>query len=408
MVFNLEINYKLHQKLNSGIMENEFKLNDQLDLLQKQVDQIQLKVFEEKKQKWFKNPSLILSIIAVISSLFFSINSVRDKKQSEIIQKESFTLNTVKESIAKLIEEEEKFMQISSNQYADISTKNSAYASYQSKLSYLMDKISRMINTENINLLEPNLLLNYGRFLYNSGKFQESANIFQKVIELSQDSITNGICFRSLANIYANPSYNKSNPFKSRELRKEDIRIANNLDGERKSDYLSRSFELWAIDEYYFLNNIKDGNRLIDSAKYYAQLFPDLNTNKIVILNRLTEIYNFYNNILVPSQISGEYKFSSSDGKQGNAYISTNTFGSSVNIDFIKNNKLSGRLSGNGNLINIKDIRFDVRIEVVDMFNKSNYNSGSLNLQTQKGKKLTGYLYEFGKEPVKYYLTKTR
>lgn len=391
-------------------MEKETKLksSEQLDLLQKQVDQLQLKVFEEKKKKWFKNPSLILSIIAMTSSLFFSINTILDKRQTAIIEKNSSRLNSVKESIAKLIEEEEKLMQISSSQYTDISTKNSAYASYQSKSGYLIDKISRMIDTVNINLLEPNLLLNYGRFLYNYGKFEESAKTFQKVIELSNDSTTTGVGYRSLANIYANPSYNKSNPSRSRELRKADIRIANNLAGERKSDYLSRSYELWALDEYYLLHNIQYGNKLIDSAKYYVQLFPDVNINKTVILNRLTETYNYYNNILVPSQISGEYKFYSSNGKQGNAYISSNSIGSSININYIKNNKLYGRLSGNGSPINLNKLRFDVNIEIVEIINKPNYYQGSLNLQTQKGKMLTGYLFEYGKEPEKYFLTKIR
>lgn len=386
----------------------EQKAQNQLDLLQKQVDQLQVKVYEEKKHKWYKNPSLILSIIALLSSLLLSLNSILEKRETAKKEEQSTTLGVIKASIAKLIDEEEKFLQISSNQNIDNVTRNNANLSFQSKSSYLIDQISSRINKENINQIEPNLLMNYGRFLYNLGHYEESAKAFRKVIELSKDSITKGVGFRSLANIYANPSYDKYNPAKSREFRKQDINIANNFAGERKSDYLSRSYELWAIDEYYFLKNVQYGNKLIDSAKAYTELFPELNSNKQLLLNRLNEIYNFYNDILVPSQISGEYSFFSSDGKSGIAFISANSYGFKIRVDYIRNNKLYGRLSGEGNMISLNTLKYDVQIETVDIFSKPNYNGGSLTLNTQKNKKLVGYLYEFGLEPVKFNLTKVK
>jgi len=379
---------------------------DQLDLLQKEVNQLQIKVFNEIKKKWYKNPSLILSIVAVISSLFFSVNSFFDKQEKELIQKESSKLISIIESINSLMNEEEKLMQITSSQYSDNTAKNNAYLSFGSKSGYLLDKISTSIDTININKLEPNLLLNYGRFLSNNGKYKESNIIYNKVIEKSKDSLTLGISYRSLANISANQSYTNSDSLKSREYRKKDIKLAETFSGEAQNNYLSRSFELWALDEYYLLKNIKEGNRLIDSAKFYVNQFPDMNQNKSINLNRLNEIYNFYNNILIPSKMAGEYDFYSNDGRQGRVYISTNSNGSNINIDFIKNDKLYGRLSGIGNLINLNELKYTVQIELVNDFNQSRIFGGTLNLKTAKNQKLIGYLYEFGKKPVKYYLTK--
>lgn len=382
--------------------------DEQIDLLQRQVDQIQLKLLDEKKIKWYKNPSLILSIIALISSLFFSIKSIQESKEKEKKQSETAKISSIKEAVTDLVNEEEKFMQITSNQYSDVASKNSAFMSYQAKTSYLLDKISNNLNDENIDELEPNLLINYGRFLYNSAKYEESRSAFEQVVKKSTDSLTIGISYRSLANIFANPSYHSSDSIISRTYRQKDIRIAESFNGETKSDYLSRSYELWALDEYYHLKNLDEGNRLIDSARFYIQQFPDINMNKSVVENRLNETYNFYNNILIPTKIAGEYNFYSSDKKHGRAYITTNSFGSSINIDFISEGKLYGRLNGNGNVISLNDLKYEVRIELVDEFNRSNYFGGTLNLSTSKNQQLVGYLYEFGKRPVKYYLTKQK
>ena len=383
---------------------NSFK--EQIDLLQEQVDQIQIKFLDEKKKKWYKSPSLILSVIAFGSSLFFSINSILESNEKEKKQSESAKITSIKEAVSALVNEEEKLMQITSNQYNDVASKNSAFMSFQAKTSYLLDKISNNLNESNIDKLEPNLLINYGRFLYNSGKYVKSKNAFEHAIKKSTDSLTIGVAYRSLANIFANPSYYNSDPTQSRKYRQMDIQIAESYNGETKSDYLSRSYELWALDEYYYLKNVNEGNRLIDSAKSYIQKFPDMNQSKTVILNRLNETYNFYNKILIPSKIAGEYNFYSSNKKQGRAYISTNSFGSSINIDFIKNGRLYGRLSGNGNIISLNDLKYEVRIELVDENNRSSYFGGTLNLSASKNLQLVGYLYEFGKKPVKYYLTK--
>ena len=192
-------------------------------------------------------------------------------------------------------------------------------------------------------------MINYGRFLYNSGKHVESKDAFEQVLKKATDSLTIGIAYRSLASIFANPSYHNSDSAISRSYRKKDIHLAESFNGETESDYLSRSYELWALDEYYHMKNLDEGNRLIDSSKFYIQQFSDINLNKTVVENRLNETYNFYNDILIPSKIVGEYSFYSSDKKNGRAYISTSSSGSSINIDFIKKGKLHGRLSGNGN-----------------------------------------------------------
>ena len=64
---------------------------------------------------------------------FFSINSIQESKEKEEKQNESTKITSIKEAVTDLVNEEEKLMQITSNQYSDVSSKNSALMSYQAK-----------------------------------------------------------------------------------------------------------------------------------------------------------------------------------------------------------------------------------------------------------------------------------
>jgi hypothetical protein len=376
---------------------------EQINLLQKQIDQIQLKVFSEQKSKWYKSPSLILSIIALSSSLYFTTKSIIENKDTKQQQTESAIIQSIKQSITNLLIEEEKLIAAQSNQYTDLNAKNSAYMIFQAKSGPLIEKISISLNDKRIDKIEPSLLINYGRFLTGQGDFSKAHWAFENSLKATTNTMTMLLCYRYLANIIANPSYENFDSLKSRDYRWKTVQLAKRFSGELKNDYLSRSYELWAIDEYYFFKNKQEGNRLIDSSKLYVQKFKDLNTSKVVIMNRLIETYNYYNEILVTNNLAGVYSFYSSDKKNGKAYISTNNTGGYITLDLIKDRKLNGRISGSGNLISIRDLKFEVSI-----VSQSSSNGGTLILSTSENRKLIGYLYEFGKEPVKYYLTKRR
>jgi tetratricopeptide (TPR) repeat protein len=385
-------------------MEKNTNTTDSLKLIQKQLDQLEQKVREDKKTKWYKNPSLILSIVALSSSLYFSITSIIEDRKQKMENRTYSTITSVKNSIEELVEEEEKYMKVPST---DISIKNNASLTYEAKTSTLIDKISKMADNNIINNLEPNLLLSYGRFLSYKGKFKEATKILESAIKKSDDTVTLGICYRTLANIYSNPSHSGFDSLKGREYRRIDINLANTFFGEARNIYLSRSYELWSLDEYYFIKNIFLGNKLLDSAKYVTSLFSDININKKIILNRLNEIYNYYNGILIPTNLNGEYSFYASDGKKGTAYVSINNNGVFLNIDFINNDELFGRLKGSGNVVDLNRIKFDVSTEFVEYTGAMpKYSAGTLTLETSKGYKLVGSFFEFGKKPIKYILVK--
>lgn len=396
-------------------MENNTNIEVELRLLQKQVDDLQKKASEEKP-KWYKTPSIVLSILALTSSVIFSTRSIIKDINEKKEERASSALATIKNSIGDLVEEEDKYLKFSSNAAMDMMSKSNAGMVFEAKTGNIIDRITKIIidrtskkvDTNYIKHIEPNLLLSYARFLQNKGRFSEAKDILENAINSSKDSLTIGICYRTLANIYSNPSNPDCDSLISRKYRKTDIDIANTFRGDAKFSYLTRSYELWSMDEYFFFKNTGFGNKLIDSARRYANMFSDINVNKKVILNKLGETYSFYNSILVTSSnLNGEYSFYSSDGKKGTAFISANAGGIFLNIDFINDNQLYCTLKGPGNIIDFSHVKFNATTESVDFHGAPpKYSGGSLNLETAKDYKLTGSFFEYGKKPVKFILTK--
>lgn len=378
-----------------NIDSNQKKILNRIDLIQQQVDQVQLKVFEEKKTKWYKNPSFLLSVIALLSSLYFSIDSILSKKKSS-------TVGVIKKSIDELLYEEEKLLQIYSNPNIDINSKNSASQNYQAKNANLIDKIFLNLNDDNIDKIEPSLLVNYGRFLLNSGRFRAAYSIFEKSLKMAKDTLTKQVCYRSLANILANKSFSKFDSIKSRDYRIKDVSISKSYSGPNRLDQISRSYELWALDEYFLIGNRWLGNKLIDSAKTYISKLPDFNISKKFINDRLSDTYFFYNDILVLNNLSGEYDLQMNGSQCGTVYISTNPSGVSISADQLIYNKINKKFNGNGRYIASGVLRFEIGI-----ISGPRYSiPGSLILRCEPGKILTGQIFEFGKSPMNLQLTK--
>lgn len=383
---------------------------ERLVLLQKQVDIIQIKLLDEKKRKWYINPSLWLSIIAFLTSMIFSTREIIKQQKEKSEQNITSKTSLIKQTVENLIEEEKSYLQISSNPNNIADVKTNAGISFQQKISALLDKIVRIDNTI-YRKIEPNILINYARYLTMRGQYEESLNALKTASVISdstKDDYTKSVILRSLANIYANPSYNKSDSLLSRDLRTKDINLWHNSFGDSKWINSSSSFELWALDEYFLLKNINKGNMCIDSALFYINKLPDNNLNKQITLNRLKDTYNFYNKILIQSNIGGEYHIYSNDGYNGEAYITSNLGGLFIKIEFYgKGGKLLSQYKGSGNFSNYDKLKFDVDKEIYNSFlNSLNFGKGVISLTSLKGKKLSGYFYEYNNNPVHYTLFK--
>ncbi len=381
-------------------------IEEKVELLQKQVDLIQIKLLEEKKTKWFRNPSLLISIIALSSSIIFSLITLVDtfsSKKDETTQKE---IATIKNSVEKMLSEEKVYNQQVSNQYIDQQAKTNAWNDLNTSISVLSEKIQQNNINEHIDRIEPNLLINYGRLLYMNANYNLSLSIIHKTLDITSDSLTKSFGYKWLGRIYSDRKNFKFDSLASRKYRNLDINIGRIQEGEQKFGFLSASFEFWALDEYNNIKNISFGNSLIDSSIYYINLISNIQEKEFV-LNRLKNTYNYYNDVITPYNILGEYSLVSEDGKSGIAMISQSYNGYSLEFEQFENSKLILQLSGDGKFSSQNSLKFEVKIEVYEE-NESypDRSEGILKLVTDKNKTLKGQLSEYNKTPVEYILVK--
>lgn len=379
---------------------------EKVDLLQKQVDQIQMKLLEEKKVKWYKNPSLIISLIALSSSIIFSLITLVDTMSSKKEETTKGQIAIIKSSIEKMLTEEQAYNQQISNQYADQQAKNNAWMHLTTNLSVLSEQIQKNNINEHINQIEPNLLINYGKLLYMNSNFDLALDIIHNTLANTTDSLTKSFGYKWLGRIYSDRRNFKFDSIASRKYRLLDIKIGRLQEGENKYGFLSTSYEYWALDEYNNIKNITFGNALIDSAKYYIQQISN-NQEKEFALNRLQETYNFYNDVITSYNIVGEYNLTSEDGKKGIAFINKSFNGYSLEFEHFENSKLTLKLTGDGKFSGQNSLRFEVETEEYsedELF--PDRSEGILRLTTEKNKILRGELSMYNKAPVTYTIVK--
>ncbi|NER15289.1 hypothetical protein GWK08_17670 [Leptobacterium flavescens] len=342
----------------------------------------------------------------VISSKNKFIKETEEKQK--IIEDERVRLASIRNAIEEMIQEEAQYLQVSSSSAADLATKQNASLLYKTKSSSLIDGIKTKFTEEDLDAFDPNLLMNYARHLDMTGEPGEAKKILEYVIGKAKDSITLAYSFRSLANIHVIPSSDHFSPDLSRKYHQQDIDIAKAAPtGNERYINLINLYESWAIDEYTHLKNKENGNKLIDTAVFCINKLPDYEPVKAELAERIQSTYSFYNDILIPANTSGDYKFYINNKGVGDAFISMNSKDGSIRIDYLSEGTLVGQLTGNGGYVDHNLLKFDVQIESFsNVFNKKKNSSGTLELQTKEGKLLDGNLYEYGKKPVPVKLAK--
>jgi len=365
-------------------------------------DLVQLKgdIEKGKAKKWFSNPSILISTVALMASLFFSIISL--KTQYEEKREASFNekVSNIEENIEKLIEEEKYFASFLTNENLNDNTKYYNEILWNAKSNLLLDKISKDYNEQTAILIDPNLLLQFGRNLQMTGRNELAKDVFHKALDSSKDYTTKLVAYRFLAQIYAIPS-DFQDSVKSRDFRRQDIQTAKNkLHGEFAWQSISRSFELWAIDEFTLLKNYKYGNMLIDSALYYNSLFSDLNNQKQINQERLASMLIFNSNRFSKSLFKENWIAELiSDGITGEAKITKNSNGIYLNINFFENMVLTKKYSGNGYFSSNDEMIFDVtKAYLGSSFGNKDLKKdyGVLKFKFNNKSFASGYYFQFG------------
>ena len=359
---------------------------------------------------------IIFLLICLIGGTVIAYQTITTKnkiiqdfeEKEQIAEDERTRIADIKSNMELLVDEETKFLQVSSSAIANSATKENANLIYKSETVRLINRIGKKITKDDYKKFDENLLMNYARHLNMIGDEEKSKTLFEYIVNKSNDSITLAHSYRELAKIHAIPTSNNFNPDQSRYYRQKDIAIAKaapKLDARYLK--LIDLYELWAKDEYTHLKNPENGNQLIDTALYCIGRLPDYSPQKKEIVKRIRSTYSFYNDILIEENTTGIYKFYINNQGYGDANITVNESQGSIKIDYITEGKLVGQLKGSGGFIDFGLLKFDVQIEnYSDVYKTKKTSSGNIELTSKKGKILDGFLNEYGKKPLPIKLVK--
>lgn len=390
-------------------------------MIQKEVTNKETTNKKKNTPNWFskiKKEMIIIGflIILIIVGTIISFRIISEKneiirvaqEEKQIVEDERARIAFIKDAIAELVEKEEEHLHLTASTTADQATKQNADLLYKTNSASLINQVNEKLTPEDYHKFDENSLMNYARHLEMNGDSDKAKTLLEYVIKETEDNLTLSYAYRSLASLYAQNSSPFFSAERSRDYREKDIAIAKAApQGDLRYLKLIDLYEAWAIDEYTQLKNIENGNKLMDTAFYCINRLPDYSPLKADVDKRVRSTYNFYNNILIPENITGNYRYYVNNQGIGDAFITINESQGSIRIDYNSEGKLVGQLNGTGGFVDFETLKFEVQTESYsNVFKTQKSTTGTLELKTQKGKLLDGVLNEYGKKPVTVKLAK--
>ncbi|WP_340075631.1 hypothetical protein [Leptobacterium sp. I13] len=390
-------------------MHTEDGITQENNPIREELKSTKAKLKKQRIFKWlFFSAFVAVTSIASYIIILDEIEDAKERKLAAIKKTEEERIATIKKAIERMLQEEVNYLQVASSNNSDYVAKQNAALIYRTRTNRLLEEINTQITTEDLSNIDPNLLMDYARHLDKSGDVKQAEVLYQQIVNTSKDTTLMTYAMRSLAKLYADNSSSLFNESLSRDFRKKNIQIVKEDKNLTRYLHMAELYELWAMDEYTQFKDLEMGNKVIDTAFYCVDKLPDYNKQKQAIHKRLIEAYNFHNNVLIPENTTGDYKFYIENVGAGNAYITiTSAQEASITIDYLDEGKLIGRLKGTGSYIDLNTLKFDVRTESYSaVFKSSKSTSGTLELTAKEGKQFTGSLNEYGEKTTAVRLVK--
>ncbi|MDX2360745.1 MAG: hypothetical protein QNK23_08055 [Crocinitomicaceae bacterium] len=355
-----------------------------------------------KKVRWYKTPSIILSVIALTTSVIFSVFSIKNAQKEKEASSFGTKISSIEENIEKLMEAQMHYQENLTQQDLGINGKNSFGMLWNAQSNLLLDKIMDLYDDSTSAHINPNQLLQLGQNLQMTSRMLQSREVFLKALERSTNHSTKSIALRALANLFSIPStYQDKNT--SREYRKEEINLVKEqFYGEYLNQTLSRSFELWAMDEYFNIGDTILANTLIDSAVYYGNKLK-YQAQKDEITRRLQGIWDLFNKGIDMFDLKEDWKVKMvNQGIYGEARIVQSPAGIFLSMKFFREGSLVFYMFGNGYLGVNQEMVFDAQ---VTRFDNPYPVSAIIKIKLKDGETAWGSFSELSKpkEPLYFY-----
>ncbi|MES2780698.1 MAG: hypothetical protein V4651_12460 [Bacteroidota bacterium] len=285
--------------------KDEFKpdrnsfLDEKIDLLENQIHHINTKLHAPDKKSWLsKNFSLILSIVALTTSIAFSIYGIRKEKLKEKAQTEKANELSKSEKIHKIQE-----LTLNLTQLVEKNTKLAAEnPNVDVNLLSVMHNYQRLIYINEImELIEgftvefpPDIYALIGINLRNDGQFEKALEFFQRELQSARSTTSRVVAYRDLGQVFGIRNSPVFNADSANYYRRLSILSSDQIYGEQRFLFKGYSYQLWALDEFY-LGNPLFAMRLIDSARAQYLNLSENNTAKNHNLRMLGQILSFEN-----------------------------------------------------------------------------------------------------------------
>ena len=347
---------------------NNVSVEKKIDLLENQIHLINSKLHEPDKKTWLaKNASLILSIVALVTSISFTIYGIQ-KENTKDEQQQKKAIELSKEEKQHRIEE----LTLKLTELAEKNTKLSAENPNVNVnvLSVLLNYQRLIYVNEIIELIEeydsgfpPDIYALIGNDLKQDGQFKKALQFYRKEFFHAKSATSKVVAFRDLGQIYGIRNTPIFESDSSTYYRKLSVQYCDSIHGEQRLIYKGYSYQLWAADELYS-GNPKLGLALVDSARIQYMNLPDNNSAKNYNLRMLSQMIEFEERkdlFKVFFNLTGEWTSVRKSDVDAKLHFYQNANGWSCNLEVYESGIITYNLGGSMISISNDHITFSLQ-----------------------------------------------
>lgn len=395
-------------------------LEEKIDLLENQIHLINSKLHEPEKKSWFsKNASLLISVIALTTSIAFSFYGIQKEKRREKEQNEKAIQLSKTEKAQKIEELTLKLTQLvekntklaAENPNVNVNTLSVLF-NYQ-RLIYI-NEIMELIDGFDEDF-PPDIYALIGNELKIEGQFEKALEFYYRELKSAKSATSKVVAYRDLGQVYGIINTQIFNADSSNYYRKLSVQFSDSIYGEQKFIFKGYSYQLWAADKFYS-GNSEFALQLVDSARNQYLNLPENNNAKNYNLRMLGEMLEFENRkdlIKIFVNLSGEWVTSNRSTTNAKLHFYQNTNGWMCNLEIYESGKITYNLMGA--MISMSDSHMTFSLQgmkkiYVPGYPSNDRTSSSASLKITKSDQNDNLLHvtlnEFNSESLKFIIYK--
>ena len=335
---------KIQAKLDE-LQRNNRSLREKVDILQVES--------KEHEKPWFKNPSIIVSLIAVLVTIVLTSYNIyeqnKDNSEKSIKQKQS----SVRVAIANIVEAQKDYLQLS--QIVNDNKRNQLDILINSQRQNLIEDAKSMID-ELGSAASTSSLLILGYELELISNFKSAFSYYERALNSAGDNILDQVvALRSLASYKMRPNTGFDDLEKGRKYWQQAVDIQKDKKDEHSIFSTGQTYLKWSYAEN-LLGNKKIALKKLAQSKYFFKLMDIRNPSREDLLQQTSRALEYFLKPITPfnaSQMIGKWKLEYLDNTNlpGNIQITLDSYNGrlDVNGEFLdRNGVITQALNGEG------------------------------------------------------------